>query len=402
MNKDVNTTNSGKISVLIDFSILTSATKVYHTTRYYKCMVPRKNTLEKYNKQNTGYFDKNYPKLDYVRPKPQVRQVSKKQGCDFIQYNSSIIHSVALLSIICSVLIAHCEGRLFENPHGNQRGILGGHGNAHPQFSGIGILGRDQHHTDEKKDDPKYLVEEERRRKMLKEYGVDGVVNVQDIGPDGKRRKKVRLGPIVFDPEAIRFDDLDDYNEYNDGPRSKIGRYDYEANEDSVDRDRLVPSRNGGGLNIINKLIVSLFNFGSFLYKLFGNIYRYMEKHAKILNDRMAEGVDQQLPDNEEDHGETSLIVIAIASWLIFGIIVALITYVVNYWSEFVVGNDDTQEIQRIIPSEGNVRENGNIATDQSKDGHRHGVDSTTKRDEGMNINNNIYFYSINVYIIPF
>ena len=225
---------------------------------------------------------------------------------------------------------------------------------------------------------------------MLKEYGVDGVVHVQDIGPDGKRRKKVRLGPIVFDPEAIRFDDLDDYNEYNDGPRSKIGRYDYEANEDSVDRDRLVPSRNGGGLNIINKLIVSLFNFGSFLYKLFGNLYRYMEKHARILNDRMARGAEEPLSNKEEDHGETSLIVIVIASWLIFGIIVALVTYVVNYWSEFVVGNYDTQEIQGIIPTEGNSVEKVTIGTDQSKEQHRNGLDPTQNRLSGMNVHGNI------------
>ena len=206
MNKDVNTTNSGKFSVLIDFIISTNATKVYPTTRPYKCVITKKKTLEKYNKQNAEYFDDNCPKVDTVRPKRQVTQVTKKQGCDLIQYNSSIIHSVGLLFIICSVFIAHCEGRLFDNPHGNQRGILGGHGHPHPHFSGIGILGRDQHHTEEKTDDPKYLAEEERRRILLKEYGVDGVVDVQDIGPDGKRRKKVRLGPKLIDPDAIPFE----------------------------------------------------------------------------------------------------------------------------------------------------------------------------------------------------
>ena len=76
-----------------------------------------------------------------------------------------------------------------------------------------------------------------------------------------------------------------------------------------------------------------------------------MERQVKLINDRMAAKQTDQtsLPLNkEEDHGETSLVVIVIASWLIFGIIVALVTYVVNYWSDFVVGHYDAQEITRI------------------------------------------------------
>lgn len=360
MNKNINDINSGQFPLLIDNSVSTNTTKVYRPAEaYYHHRICKNNVVrsvtkhQKCNKNVSYYNDRDCQEINHERP----RNVIKKRGCDLLVYNV-VICCAAL--VIFNSLIATCEGRLFENPHRqhHQRGIIGGHGHPH-QFSGAGILGRDQYSHDRKKDDPQLLAAEE-RRKMLKEYGVDGVVDVQDVGPDGKRRKKVRLGPIVFDPEAIRFDDLDDYNEYNDGPRSKIGRYDYDDNEDSIDRDRLVPSRNGGGLNILNKLLVSLFNFGSFLCKLFSNLYRFMERQAKLLNDRMAAKQTDQpsLPLNkEEDHGETSLVVIVIASWLIFGIIVALVTYVVNYWSDFVVGHYDAQEITRISDDDVDVKE---------------------------------------------
>ena len=360
MNKNINDINSGQFPLLIDNSVSTNTTKVYRPAEaYYHHRICKNNVVrsvtkhQKCNKNVSYYNDRDCQEINHERP----RYVIKKRGCDLLVYNV-VICCAAL--VIFNSLIPTCEGRLFENPHRqhHQRGIIGGHGHPH-QFSGAGILGRDQYSHDRKKDDPQLLAAEE-RRKMLKEYGVDGVVDVQDVGPDGKRRKKVRLGPIVFDPEAIRFDDLDDYNEYNDGPRSKIGRYDYDDNEDSIDRDRLVPSRNGGGLNILNKLLVSLFNFGSFLCKLFSNLYRFMERQAKLLNDRMAAKQTDQpsLPLNkEEDHGETSLVVIVIASWLIFGIIVALVTYVVNYWSDFVVGHYDAQEITRISDDDVDVKE---------------------------------------------
>ena len=358
MNKVICSTNSGQFPLLIDFSVSTNTTKVDRSAKsYHRYTICKKNVVHSSTthhncNQNVACLHKDCQKINHDRP----TNVTKKRGCDLLVYNVVVLFCAALF--ILNSLIVSCDGRLFENPHRHQRGIIGGHGHPH-QFSGAGILGRDQLNHNSKKDDPQVLAAEE-RRKMLKEYGVDGVVDVQDVGPDGKRRKKVRLGPIVFDPEAIRFDDLDDYNEYNDGPRSKIGRYDYEENEDIVDRDRLVPSRNGGGLNIINKLMVSLYNFGSFLCKLFSNLYRYMERQAKILNDRMAAKQTDQtsLPSNkEEDHGETSLVVIVIASWLIFGIIVALVTYVVNYWSDFVVGHYDAQEITRISDEDVNVKE---------------------------------------------
>ena len=351
MNINEDSTHSGQSTFLIDFSVSTYTTKVYRPAKTYCHHRICKNNIGRSNNEhqkiklnNTCNKTRDCQKINHDRPE----YVKTKRGCDLLVYQIGVLFSVAL--VIFNALIVTCEGRLFENPHRqHQRGILGGHGHPH-HFSGAGILGRDQHSHDRKQDDPQLLAAEERRR-MLKEYGVDGVVDVQDVGPDGKRRKKVRLGPIVFDPEAIRFDDLDDYNEYNDGPRSKIGRYDYDENEDSFDRDRLVPSRNGGGLNILNKLLVSLFNFGSFLCKLFSNLYRFMERQVKLINDRMAAKQTDQtsLPLNkEEDHGETSLVVIVIASWLIFGIIVALVTYVVNYWSDFVVGHYDAQEITRI------------------------------------------------------
>ena len=359
MNKDVTQRNSGKFSKLFDSNVPTKATTFYHNKNASQWETSKNRIIPKKCEKNVVYINRKCIKVHNITQKTETNN----RCSNFKLHRSSSIHGVILTFLLCSLYVTICEGRLFDNPHGNQRGgILGGHGHPHPHFSGGGILGRGHHQDEHKQDDANYMAEE--RQKMLKEYGVDGVVSVQDIGPDGKRRKKVRLGPIVFDPEAIRFDDLDDYNEYNDGPRSKIGRYDYDANDDGYDRDRLLPSRNGGGLNIINKLIVSLANFGTFLYKSFGNLYRYMVKHAKTLNDQMAKEGNQQSPDSgrspssphdinkEDDHGETSLVVIVVASWLIFGIIVALVTYVVNYWSELAVGQDIPRTLQDVDASE--------------------------------------------------
>ena len=101
MNKDVNPTNSGKISVLIDFSNSTNATQVYHNASFCTCKISKKNTLEKHNKRNVGYFGKNCPKVVNSRPKPQVTRVTKKQGCDLIQYNSVFIVQSVNLFILC-------------------------------------------------------------------------------------------------------------------------------------------------------------------------------------------------------------------------------------------------------------------------------------------------------------
>lgn len=352
MYEEDNPTNSDRTPPLIDFSILTNVIKV---------LSPWEITKRFDISENSTSFVSVIPHVNHVKVHTKrLSAVIKERCCDYMSYRKHSPQHSCVQIAVWFLLISNCQGRLFDNPHGNQRGILGGHGQPHPQFSGMGMLRRDQPNNEQSSEDSNYLADEERRRKMLKEYGVDGVVNVQDVGPDGKRRKKVRLGPIVFDPEAIRFDDLDDYNEHNDGPRSKIGRYDYDTYEDNIDRDRLVPSRNGGGLNIINKLIVSLYNFGAFLFKLFANLYRYMEKQIKLINDRMARDGDEGIPkmgrptsnipdsNKDEDHGETSLFVIVVASWIIFGIIVALVTYVVNYWSEFVVGNYDAQIVQGV------------------------------------------------------
>ena len=355
MSEEVYPTNSGKTSALIDITFSTHTAKRWRTTTAVSKSFqrPRKPIT-------TGEYQNTILSLKENKENTRKKGFKTKPRCDNIA-----VLCMVFVTIVCISLANKCEGRLFENPHGGggggifgaqQRGGPRGHGQQQPNTGRMGMFGRGLDNVQNKREGTKHLSEEDTRRRMLEEYGVDGVVDLQDIGPDGQRRKKIRLGPIVFDPEAIRFDDLDDYNDYPDGARNKIGIDDYESDLDDIDRDRLIPSRNGGGLNIINKLMVSLFNFGSSLYKVFGNLYRHMAKQAKFLIDRFTTDGDHSPSTkspirtddvNKGDHGETSLTVIVVASWLIFGIIVALVTYVVNYWSDVVVGDCDSEHAKR-------------------------------------------------------
>lgn len=169
-------------------------------------------------------------------------------------------------------------------------------------------------------------------------------IPVQDVGPDGRPRKKIRLGPIVFNQEAVHYDDNDDYMAdddedsghfyHGDGGLASLGR----PGEDSS--TLLLPHGEGGP---IGRVFASLVNFGHFMSKLFGNLLRQLGKQVRLLacglnlgpildigglelEDLNPSPSHQRAPGD----GRGSLVIIVVASWVIFGLIVALIAWVVG------------------------------------------------------------------------
>ena len=207
------------------------------------------------------------------------------------------------ISLFFLILLSHTNARLFRGPiiagGGPPRGILqggpdsdklGGHGpHSGPVFGG--------------NPPPPIAGNAPRPRNKLRNRG-EAIQEV--IGPNGDKRTKIRLGPIVFNPESLDYDDDDDY---------VIGR---EAPERP---DRVIPQ--GGGLDIFNKIFVSLKNFLVFIPKLFSNLSSQLEKQIKLLTTGSSgTGIQKE--------GQMSLLVIVVVSWLIFGLIVALVAWNVH------------------------------------------------------------------------
>ena len=79
------------------------------------------------------------------------------------------------------------------------------------------------------------------------------------VGPDGDRSSKIRLGPIVISPESLDYDDAG-----GGGGVEDFGR-----------DDRILKPGNGpSGVDVFNKIFVSLKNFLLFMGKVSSSVYK--------------------------------------------------------------------------------------------------------------------------------